>query len=143
MEKWKDVKKGIKSLSDVEKKNLEILAKLEIDEEIELAKTYGESVKKTEKGETIPYEIENVEELVRLLDKERNAINYLVKQLEETEKERDMWKSNRDYVYEELQQANEVIKKLHNHLGLNADSDYQLWKETENYCKEKSLIKKK
>lgn len=40
----------------------------------------------------------------------------------------------------ELKEAQELIKKLYNHLGSSLDLDFKLWKETETYCKEKKLV---
>jgi hypothetical protein len=40
---------------------------------------------------------------------------------------------------EELQEAQELIKKLYFYSGSSADSDFRLWQETEKYCKEKGI----
>lgn len=40
----------------------------------------------------------------------------------------------------ELEEAQDLIKRLYNFLGSNADTDWRLWKETEKYCKEKKLV---
>lgn len=40
----------------------------------------------------------------------------------------------------ELKEAQDLIKKLYNHLGTSAELDFRLWKETEKYCKERKII---
>jgi hypothetical protein len=42
---------------------------------------------------------------------------------------------------EELQEAQELIKKIYLYSGSNADTDFRLWQETEKYCKEKGIVK--
>lgn len=39
----------------------------------------------------------------------------------------------------DLKEAQELIKKLYNQLGISGKLDFELWKETEKYCKEKRL----
>ena len=41
---------------------------------------------------------------------------------------------------EQLKRADKLIRKLHTHLGTSADLDFNLWKETEKYCKDNDLI---
>ena len=45
------------------------------------------------------------------------------------------------YLVQELEESQELIKKLCNYLGMSADSDHRLWQETRKYCKEKGLLK--
>jgi hypothetical protein len=40
----------------------------------------------------------------------------------------------------ELDEAQDLIKRLYQHLGSNAEQDFRLWKETEKYCKENKLV---
>jgi hypothetical protein len=40
-------------------------------------------------------------------------------------------------------ETDELILKLYSYLGTSVDLDFNLWKETEKYCKENSLIEAK
>lgn len=46
-------------------------------------------------------------------------------------------------IKDRLKQAEDLILKIRNYLGASADSDFNLWKETEKYCKENNLIEVK
>lgn len=80
----------------------------------------------TELRETLEWLIEQAEKAEEL---ERSGLKIRQLATEEIEKQQ-----------KELNEASELIKKVYKFLGTNESIDFQIWKETEKYCKEKKLF---
>jgi RsfA family transcription factor len=81
----------------------------------------------------------NYKNAIALAKKHRDENFY--KKIDSIESEnRRLSKLDDNDMKQELKEAQELIKKLYNHLGGSADGDHKLWQETEKYCKEKRLL---